>query len=521
MLPRRSSVAGILSLIAILLGSLFAVSYSASAQEAGAPDSQPVGEAGLYRTMALQLVTEALTLIDGASLPTLGPYGDMNADVEALAMQTRGLDPSLGDGAALLAGSAAGRQSMVLRREELLRNALELGTEVIDRTDVVKALADLLTQRGAGRNAMRLIEEALGTTAGPSPAPLADILGGLSAPDGGVPRVSGEMPSDPLLRAYVEAMIITGPEWVGSQAIRRLRSRYPADVELASWDLARFDRVSIALLEWLEDARRRGWTIPPDLLIDALLDDPDGPAAGIIVEQYALLDGSDPVATVLEWTGRRRESVAAGLRPVEEIPASDKLAWELAYNRTDGDLDTLPSALSARLEAIVETQRDRQSLELELDEDRDSFWEERYTVRDGRLVAWQTDADENGRIERAVTWSDESTRYLQRADGSAEVYVVEFRPYPLASAVYRIERQRTVEWLPARPVPFPIGLESTDESGDAPTGRLWRLYGARISVSARIAERFSRQVASDDARVVSAREHGEWTEYIERWGRLD
>ncbi|MCG8477507.1 MAG: hypothetical protein MI724_00295 [Spirochaetales bacterium] len=471
----------------------------------------------LHRRIAISLVDEALALgfdFEYRVLP------GAEETVAALLARANTLDPHLADAAFLLSQLAATDRRSTRRRERLLQEALGGDLAVVERGSVVETLADLYLRQGRGREALTLIDEEFRDRGGLSP--VMALFPAVDAPDVGPPRAAFDVAPGRLHHLHVRALLAVGPRWYSSNYLRRLYDRFPEDQEtgLIWWE--RRNRISLGFLEWLDAAERDGGIVSPAVYLHAVRHAPD-PLLSEFTRRYYEAGGTDtlPAALTLVAGDRfldSRYAASVDDRAVEAFFFSDKIIWEAVYHSVNGVRGALPSDIAPFADAVEGDFRGETTLVV--DDDRDLFWEERYTIRSGELVAWQSDEDRNGYVDTAALFSPRGIRILI-AEGGA-YHVVEYASYPLVRSVMRLAGDDAVVWTPSRPVAFDAGLRVVagrtlvvpDRESTLP---IWETLGGRVRLEDGVAERFARQLGSDDARIANDEERAAATALLSEW----
>lgn len=413
--------------------------------------AQSRDQGDLYRELALQLVEQSRLL--GA---------DESAARRDLLERAREVDPGLGDSAALLADFFDDQRG-IRERERLLRAALAADLMVVEREGVEDELARLLIDTGSASEAVGLLGRRL---AAEGVAPVDTIRQRLERDE------ASALTATELL--YIEALLHTGGTWFVAELMEELRQRVPMDMELARLDWARDSSVSLARLEWMISREQDG-NRPDPVLYRLSVEDmaalvptrsADGSPAAVLQtalsDHYAAAGGTDPVVRLLVDRNPRALMDTAGLR-------SDKTAWEVL------SLRGLDEIAAAPLPA---------SIALELDEDRDGRWEERYVLDDGQLVRWMSDPDQDGRSATALIRTDSSVRVFSADD--AGVTVFRYGRYPQLDEVVWVRGSAVRRWRPPRPLPVDLGELGSGAS-------VWNHLVGRVTVDQQMMTRFDRQ----------------------------
>ena len=490
-------------------------SVRGSTADMGAPSDASSSDV-LHRRIAISLVDEAIALGFDAEYRVIPGAEDT---VTALLSRAHTLDPYLADASFLLSQLATDRRS-TSRRERLLNEAVDGDLARVERETVVGALADLLLRQGRGREALALIDEEFRDRGGASP--VMTLFPALDAPDIGPPRAAFDVAPSRLHHLHLRALLAVGPRWYSSTYLRRLYDRFPDDRETGRIWWERRSRVSLAFLEWLDAAERSGGTVSPAVYLHAVRHAP-GPLLSELTRRYYEAGGGDtlPAALTLVAGDRFRDpryAAATDDRAVEAFFSSDKIIWEAAYRSVEGVRGALPSDIALFADSIEGDFPGETTLVV--DDDRDLLWEERYTIRGGELVAWQTDEDRNGYVDTAALFSSRGIRLLI-AEGGV-YHVIEYASYPLVRSVMRLADEDAVVWTPRRPVAFDAGLRVVAGRTVVPPDResilpIWETLGGRGRLEEGVVERFARQLGSDDARLANDEERAAATALLSEW----
>ncbi len=456
---RRSRIT---PLFLVVLAIVCTLPGGVAAQEQGVV----TGETGeeLYRDIADAVVRQVLR--DG-----LG-----NTTTRELLQRARRVDPENGDALYLSASLLTDLQSRQVEREGLLRAALAGRLNRISRQRVVIALGELLYGQRRYREVLDLFhnEAASGTIA----LPLHEGVLPVQEGDTGIPQLADSSTATvgEAEKLYLAARLHIGPYWYMGAYLQRLRSRFPDDAELAYLDFSREERVSLSVLEWMDNRHLTGRSVPPELLIHTIRTAPSESIRRDLGTLYVEQGGSDILARLAVNDTERNAS--------PEVESSDKLYWEYLHRWYGNDASTPTGETMQGYHTLV------------LDEDRDSFWEERYHLNGDALHTWERDADENGIVDGRVEFHTSPMITVYLASDNRSVTEIRYAPYPMVTRVSQIhlEPSRSVTvWTPARPPRVPAGLE--EELGNG-----WNPYVDRLTLDPGMLNRFERQLASDDAR---------------------
>ena len=404
------------------------VNNEGSARRSGQNDVS--ADEQFYRDISDALVQQALSDLDR----------DGADDLLARALA---VDPGNGDAMYLTALRLRGIQEERIYRRELLRSALGARRVLTPHEDVVAELAELLLAQGRGAEALELLETASHGVSEDLP-----IFSGVQPVIAATGQPSEQPFNSELSRAerlYVRALLHVGPKWFSAAYLQRLRSRFPADAELAVIDFSRSTRLSLSLLEWIDRETVEGLSVPTELLLHGIVVAKDPEMRQRFARRYNAAGGTDLLGTVAE---NPAEGVAIAAEHRDKYALERAVVW--------GGLDGASplSVLTGENAAIV----------LLLDADRDQFWEERYYATDGTLRIWEHDTFQDGVVDQRVEVIGEGSttglRVLQRdvSDGREHVLSVEYAPYPNVARVSEFSRHlsgedpRLMVWRPARPI---------------------------------------------------------------------
>ena len=414
-----------------------------------------------------------------------------HTEAEDLIGRARRIDPENGDAIFIAAGFIADSQGDQQDRETLLRRALSVNLRRVSPSDVVGELADVLLSQHRYREVVDLFYRE--AHAGRVPLPMVygvlPVAGGDTA---GPQDVWNDNRIGSLAQKFLAAQLRVGPYWYSTSYLQRLRSRYPLDTTLAIMDFTREERVSLAYLEWIDSSVASGKGAPLDILLYGVRTASDGTLRRELAARYLSQGGEDP----LVFLAADMEGVFHDKWPSLHWQ-EDKVFWEYAYDwygASDGDTGDLVPAFPPMPKDIT----------LVVDEDRDTFWEERYHFTDGRLVVWEDDRDQNGLVNRRIEIDHDSRRVELFFEAAEELYHIHYAPYPRVTTVVQVEYNeadgaRAVRWIPANPPTYPTGIGNVLEA-------TWNGRRRRVTVVDDLHSRFSRQLRSDDAHILSAEE---------------
>ncbi len=471
----------------------------------------------LHRRIAISLVEEAIALGFDSEYRVMPEAEDT---VTSLLSRAHALDPLLADASFLLSQLAAPNRRVTRRRERLLNEALRGDLAVIEREAVVESAAELYLQQGRGREALALIDGEFRDRVGMSP--VMTLFPAVDAPDIGPPRAAADVAPSRLHHLHLRALLTVGPRWYSSDYLRRLYNRFPEDREMGRIWWERQNRVSLGFLEWLEATERSGGAVSPTVYLHAARHAPD-PLLGEFTRRYYEAGGTDTLPAALMLVAGDRfvdPQYAASIddRAIEAFFFSDKTIWEAAYGEANGVRGALAAAVVPFFESIGGDLESETTLTV--DEDRDLFWEERYTFRGGVLAAWQIDQDRNGYVDAAVVFSPRGIRILIADDGV--YHIVEYSSYPLVRSIMRLAGGDAVVWTSGRPVAFDAGLRvvagqtviAPDRESTLP---IWETLGGRVRLEEGVVGRFARQLGADDARVMNDEERASAMALLSEW----
>ena len=434
-----------------------------------------------YRRLAVDLVHQAGELLDQQPEAALD-----------LARRAVEIDPSLGDARYLSARALAETGAATGLREDHLRVALSLELVSVERLAVVEDLAPLLVLHGRAREALTLLDEEIRSATGQPPLQFLR--------DRAEPGSSRDL--DYAEQLYLQALVASGPPWFVGTTLEELWYRYPRQEDLAALVWRRQPRVSLALLEWLDAARAEGRRVDPEILGHAVTVADQPAMVQTLTERYYAAGGTDPRAALHAY-------LLAGRAPdegVEEALRRDKTLWEdVGSHLARPDEDDL-------IQSTVQDLEEMAFLRLVADRNRDGAGEAVYTLRNGVLLAWQGDQNQDGEAEQAVIWDGETTMVLQLGERSTRL--VEYGPYPLVFRVSEMHDGALRQWRPAQPVPFEA-LGQPESYGE-----LWNVLTRRVSLSPMVGQRFDRQLSTATAMPRESDEYQRVRAVIDRWERV-
>ncbi|POR05675.1 hypothetical protein AU468_00435 [Alkalispirochaeta sphaeroplastigenens] len=375
---------------------------------------------------------------------------------------------------------------------------------------------------------------------------------------------------------FLQALLETEPFGASSALIQRFRSRYPRDRALAALDFRRSHRVGLGPLEWFEAALAEppGSSREASLLAGAIASflprvpwDLQGEAGHLrydLARWYYHLGGKDPLFAVpflaLPGGGRAENHTLSGqtIALVEEaLQQGDKRLWE-ALSRTIREntpeerfWDEGPFPLGEVFDTAWQNLSRERSARLIL-QDKPRLTVEEYHFEEGRLVAWKRDRKGDGLFEEVLLFpgghQGRAILFSRAGSRDQEVLAVHYSRYPLVSRVVRydlvqgeegqgalwresppaeeIRSRSSFLWIPAGPVPYDIELRLEEKEGFVralPARReeeplsLWNGLVGRVRFSLG-SDRFLRQLASDDARSLTAAQAREATAELRELG---
>lgn len=508
--------AALIAVILIVLGTI-----PLSAQE-DTRDYVPEG-ASFDGILAADLVGEARRLIEREDLQ----------GARFLLERAHAIDPDSGDALYLLTTLEPHQRDTVQWREQLLRRAGELSLESVAVEDLLADLARLLVDTGRAAEAVDLLDghirerDGIGAVHGA----MAAVLSG----DTGEPRPATLQTLPSLEILFLEALLRDNPGWFSAAVLARMRSRYPEDTRLALLDWRRYDVLVPSFPEWLGPALSESAPDNRDALRDILLHylallpaDVEEPRRGLARRYYEDLDGRDPLPALMVLLLPGADTLPAYLEDYS-FPGESKRLWEfLATHRDPRDW---PRSLPAPLRLLLEDILDRPAVEI-IRRDAATFAAESYHLEHGQLLRWTRDTDGNGMADVVLEiHSPEAASLYERYND--RVTRIDYSPFPMVSRVWSIplegdgirrwtvlERERIVRdggrrWNPVTPVPFDPGLHGPHAGRSGAQALVERLSLARS-----IHSRFDRQLASDDAIMLSPLDEEETTRYLRSVGMM-
>lgn len=447
---------------------------------------------GLYRRISTELVQEALRIQQGQP----GYW-------ELLERAWR-IDSENGDAQYLLSRRYLTEQRDQQIAEALLRDALT-GERRIETSRVVATLGELYLRQRRYEAVVSLFD---------------------NYHQG---NYHGQLITDGPGRAdirYLTAYLRVGNPWFTTAFLQRLRDRFPENADLAQIDFERSEGVSLSLLEWIDRRVRRGYELPPPLILSAIIAAEDEDLRYEMGRLYFESGGEDLLGAV-PFLRDESTDIAPLIEGALRSLQHDKVALELAY-RWYGDA-TLDRMTADMPEEGV----------LTVDEDRDGFWEERYTINVRRLTDWSYDEYQDGVIDRRLEIAAVDAAAGPEASGTYEAFdarvfhsrdvgedrliqVIEYAPYPNVAEVVRlrvapsssVEEMMTdnanldrieeaLRWQPARPFAAPSILDGPRR------GERWNAYSDRVRLEEEMIQRFDRQFESSNASTIDDAEAGE------------
>jgi hypothetical protein len=345
----------------------------------------------------------------------------------------------------------------------------------------------------------------------------------------------------------MEALLESRPGWFSSSVLQRMRSRYPEDLELAYLDWQRLGVLVPSYLEWLGHTKSRNAgrnRITERILLHAL--DVVPPENGDLRDRltrsyYEESGGSDPVPAVVAlfsdtastwlgadewqnlWVDKRLWEAAGRFVPPREWPDALPEPLRIGYERV----------FSSPTVQVVRRGASAYALEL-------------FDFEADRLARWSRDADGNGLLDTVVEFALSGDIRLYQRHGDM-VLRIGFSPYPLVTEVQAlsvepggVSRWTELEpdvpagglasrWNPSEPLPYDPVLRLRVPDGDSTmrtiTPGLDSLSAAdvlagRIDLGMDDIARFSRQLVSDDARMLSAVEVRQHSGYLRTLGMI-
>ncbi|MEX2443665.1 MAG: hypothetical protein WD492_08675 [Alkalispirochaeta sp.] len=442
----------------------------------------------LYRQLAVDLSEQAAELHDD------------NEARRDLARRAAELDPSLGDPLVILAGLLEGEQGAQRERERLLARALAGDFVTLSRDEAVGDMAELLLQQNRSQEALTLLDSEMRID---GETPLQRILGYVDLPDQPAKIVPRAENLSPLDRLYISALMNGDAPWFAGRLVQRLRGRFPMDRVLGGMDWARSSHISLGVLEWVDAVEQLTGEVSAEMYRELLRADPPRSLVQPLLDRYRRAEGDDPLVAAFATV------YGSEVLPQMESLLSDKVMWELFFEYMDRA--NLPDTIGTVMEEI----RGRDRVVLTRDENRDGYWEERYSYQHGELFFWQLDADQDGLASVAVSLCRPSARVARRRESAEDVIVVDFTSYPLVSRVRWVESSGGWEWVPPQPVPFDVGL--SDQLG----ADLWNALGRRVTVDSDVFERFFRQRQGDNSRPLDDGEVRDLRVDLREWGLIE
>ncbi|HKK49134.1 MAG TPA: hypothetical protein VJ932_08550, partial [Alkalispirochaeta sp.] len=321
----------------------------------------------LYRQLAVELSEQALALQDD------------DVARQELARRAADLDPSLADPLVILSRLLQDEQQSQREREDLLRRALSSDFVRIERVEAVTALAELLVQQERFQEALSLLDaEHIINGA----APMERLIGFIDRADDSNPARTHDEDVSRLDRLYMTALLGGDAPWFAGRLLQRLRSQFPLDRELGAMDWRRSTHLSVGVLEWIDAMEQLTGGVSAEMYRELIQAGTPSVLIPMLQRRYRQAGGSDPLVAAVAMVHGSDDL------PDGDALSADKMIWELFFQHLD------PADLPNELDHAMDEMREQDRVVLTRDEDRDGFWEERYSFRQGSLSLWQHDENQ-------------------------------------------------------------------------------------------------------------------------------
>lgn len=471
--------------------------------------AQATAQADVYRALSDRLVAEAQAIA-------------LNEPVSATALLERAvaIDPANPRAQRSLATLLRPDRRSTREVERRLVYALDHTIDSTERLETAGELAELLLRTRRPAEARDLLVAVFASIPPGEELPH-HLLEWVAAPDRMRPAlVAGSLSVTD--HRYLEAVVASDAPWFSADLIERLRTAVPRDARLAALDWGARGRSPLEMFEWFtafvaEPFARADAVALQRALLGRLISGQPAATAATLVSAYRSIGGSDPIAAVVQGAHDSRALSGAAL---DALRSGDKAAWEVA----DRYGVEIPAATVA---ASVDGE-----IEMALDADRDGFDEAHYRYRDGALVAWRQDADQDGITEAAI-WGGSRPTHLALRDGDTVVWLllsptgalIEVRrltvvaePTAIPLRVRElIDGRDSRRWLAATPLP----IESPFSWPVVASEHDWSPFARRATLKPGVPEMFVRQLASDDAVVVAQTDLDSYSTDLRAWGFLE